>query len=98
VRVDDDEHYGLIEKDQSRHLKLFFRGKGAHYRRGQERENRAKTTEQPSPSPLRSEKEARKYVQVDVPFPGVVMKGEFEGSSVVYAEDGIGIGPEVDTP
>jgi len=52
VRVDDDEQYGLIEKDESRHLKFFFRGKGAHCRRGQEREWRKdnRTTETESAS------------------------------------------------
>lgn len=55
MRVDDDEQYGLIEKDQSTHLKLFSEAK-EHTIEEVKRENGANTTEQSRPSPLRSEK------------------------------------------
>jgi len=59
VRVDDDEQYGLIEKDESRHLKFFSEAK-EHTVEEVKRENGAKTTEQPRPSPLRSEKKNKR--------------------------------------
>jgi hypothetical protein len=65
-------------------------------------ENGTKTTEQPRPSPLRSEKQTTtrgpKIRSSGCPDPRDGHGGRIRFSSAVYAEDGIGIGPEVDTP
>jgi hypothetical protein len=87
ARVDDEQH---AIKKKTRHLGAggFLRQR-EHRGEGGEEKNRTKTPE----SPLRSEKRQQEARKCSWGYsPGS------KCSSAVYADDGIGIGPEVDTP